>query len=226
MSSISIPRPQWLDESSLWLFQLLVFWFWFVQAVGTPLSLATACLISNGHTRLSGLSMWCPLWSNDNPRTTPPFPPICRTTFPFLHSARFFLSATINTIYPISRTFEVLRVIRWVSIRLWTYSRLHLFQAWFLASLSRLLSALVSSSLACVAGAWKWWALEKTGARGGDRGGERERPPGRPTKKSFHAPNLITWQPLRDLSKVLTENDWPRTNKVCSHKALYILSSG
>ena len=26
-------------------------------------------------------------------------------------------------------------------------------------------------------------------------------------RKSFPAPNLITWQPLRDLSKVLTEND-------------------
>ena len=36
--------------------------------------------------------------------------------------------------------------------------------------------------------------------------------------------NLITWQPLRDLSKILTENDWPRTNKACRPKALYILS--
>ena len=26
-------------------------------------------------------------------------------------------------------------------------------------------------------------------------------------RKSFPAPSLITWQPLRDLSKVLTEND-------------------
>ena len=34
-------------------------------------------------------------------------------------------------------------------------------------------------------------------------------------RKSFPAPNLITWQPLRDLSEVLTENDWPRTNKGC-----------
>ena len=25
----------------------------------------------------------------------------------------------------------------------------------------------------------------------------------------------ITWQPLRDLSKILTENDWPCTNKAC-----------
>ena len=60
-------------------------------AVGTPLSLATACLISNEHTRLSGLSMWCPLWSNDNPRTTPSFPCICRTTFPFFHSLIFLV---------------------------------------------------------------------------------------------------------------------------------------
>ena len=42
-------------------------------------------------------------------------------------------------------------------------------------------------------------------------------------RKSFPAPNLITWQPLRDLSKVLTENDWPRTNKACCQKALHIL---
>ena len=115
-------------------------------AVGTPLSLAAACLISNGHTRLSGLSMWCPLWSNDNPRTTSSFPRICRTTFPFFLSPQFFSSATINTTSPIFGTFAVLRVTRWVSIRLWTCSCLHLFQAWFLASLSRLLSALVSSS--------------------------------------------------------------------------------
>ena len=33
--------------------------------------------------------------------------------------------------------------------------------------------------------------------REGDTRGERERP----------TPNLITWQPLRDLSKILTEND-------------------
>ena len=26
-------------------------------------------------------------------------------------------------------------------------------------------------------------------------------------RKSFPAPNLISWQPLRDLSEVLTEND-------------------
>ena len=60
-------------------------------AVGTSLSLATACLISNGHTRLIGLSMWCPLWSNDNPWTTPSFPWICRTTFPFSHSLIFLV---------------------------------------------------------------------------------------------------------------------------------------
>ena len=48
--------------------------------------------------------MWCPLWSNDNPRTTPSFPRICRTTFPFFHSPQFFSSATINTNSPISGT--------------------------------------------------------------------------------------------------------------------------
>ena len=110
-------------------------------AVGTPLSLATACLISNGHTRLSGLSMWCPLWSNDNPRTTPSFPRMCRATFPFFNYPRFLLSPTFNTISLISGTFGVLRVIRWVSIRLWIYKCLHHFQARFLASLSRLFSA-------------------------------------------------------------------------------------
>ena len=41
-----------------------------------------------------GLSMSCPLWSNDNPRTTPSFPRIWRTTFPFFYSPRFFSSAT------------------------------------------------------------------------------------------------------------------------------------
>ena len=37
-------------------------------------------------------------------------------------------------------------------------------------------------NLACVAGAWKSWAQEKTGAREGDTRGERERLPGRPPK--------------------------------------------
>ena len=60
--------------------------------------------------------------------------------------------------------------------------------------------------LACVAGAWMSWAQEKTGAREGDTRGVRERLPVGP-RKSFPAFNLITWQPLRDLSKVLTEND-------------------
>ena len=36
--------------------------------------------------------------------------------------------------------------------------------------------------LACVAGAWKQWPQEETGAREGDALGERERLPGRPTK--------------------------------------------
>ena len=93
-----------------------------------PLSLAI------GQTRLSGLSMRCPFWSNDNPWTTPSFPGKCRTTFPFFHSPRFFSSATIYTISPISGTLAVLRVIRWVS----QLGCLHLFQAWFLASFGRL----------------------------------------------------------------------------------------
>ena len=38
---------------------------------------------------------------------------------------------------------------------------------------------LVKSGLACVAGAWKWWAQEKTGAREGDTRGEREPHPWR-----------------------------------------------
>ena len=32
-----------------------------------------------------------------------------------------------------------------------------------------------------------------------------------------------SWQPLRDLSKILTENEWPCTNKACRQKAWYIL---
>ena len=36
-------------------------------------------------------------------------------------------------------------------------------------------------------------------------------------ENSFPPP--IYWQPLRDLSKVLTENDRPRTNKACRQKA-------
>ena len=40
-------------------------------------------------------------------------------------------------------------------------------------------------TLACVAGALKWWAQEKTGAREGDTRGERERLHGRPPKIVF-----------------------------------------
>ena len=32
-----------------------------------------------------------------------------------------------------------------------------------------------------------------------------------------------SWQPLRDLSRILTENEWPCTNKACRQKAWYIL---
>ena len=40
-------------------------------------------------------------------------------------------------------------------------------------------------TLACVAGTWKWWAQEKTGAREGDTRRERERLHGRPPKIVF-----------------------------------------
>ena len=62
-----------------------------------------------------------------------------------------------------------------------------------------------------------WWTQQKTGAREGDTRGERERLHGRPPKIVSH-PSPITWQPLRELSKVLTENDWPCTNKACRQK--------
>ena len=46
--------------------------------------------------------------------------------------------------------------------------------------------------LACIAGAWKSWAQEKTGARGGDTRGEKERLPGRPPKIVFRSqPNYL-----------------------------------
>ena len=32
-----------------------------------------------------------------------------------------------------------------------------------------------------------------------------------------------SWQPLRDLPKILTENELPRTNKACRQKEWYIL---
>ena len=40
-------------------------------------------------------------------------------------------------------------------------------------------------TLACVAGTWKWWAQEKTGAREGDTRRERERLHGGPPKIVF-----------------------------------------
>ena len=50
-------------------------------------------------------------------------------------------------------------------------------------------------------------------ARGGDARGE-----GAPARKA-HARIVSrpqsSWQPLRDLSKILTENEWSRTNKAC-----------
>ena len=52
-------------------------------------------------------------------------------------------------------------------------------------------------------------ARENGGREGG--GGARPRGPW----KLFPAPYTITWQPLRDLSKIFTANDWPRTNKAC-----------
>ena len=71
--------------------------------------------------------------------------------------------------------------------------------------------------------------LEVVGAS--KNGRERETREGRGSacpegpRKSSRAPSLITWQPLCDLSKILTENDWLRTNKSCCQKALFILSS-
>ena len=46
----------------------------------------------------------------------------------------------------------------------------------------------------------------KNGARERDTRGKRDACTEGP-RKSFPAPSPITWQPLRDLSKVLTEND-------------------
>ena len=57
-------------------------------------------LISSGHTRFSGRSMWCPLLSSTTPRTTPSLPLIWHTTFAFLHSALFLSSPTTNTTSP------------------------------------------------------------------------------------------------------------------------------
>ena len=128
-------------------------------AVGTPLSLAIACLISNGHTRLSGLSKWCPLWSNDNPRTTPSFPCICRTTFPFIHSLIFLACDYQHNFFDIWYLWGLAgdSMSLCVSIRLWAYSCLHLFQAWFSASLSRLFSAHVSSSSSSLSMGWAFF---------------------------------------------------------------------
>ena len=78
----------------------------------------------------------------------------------------------------------------------------------------------------------KWWrsSFSMDSRRKKERAHEREtRKGGRSAcpegqRKSSAAPNLITWQLLCDLSKILTENEWPRSKKACRQKALYILS--
>ena len=65
----------------------------------------------------------------------------------------------------------------------------------------------VGWELACKAGAWRLWAQERTGAREGDTRGERERLPERSMKIVSSPPILTTWPVLRDLSKILKEND-------------------
>ena len=55
-----------------------------------PSSVATDPLISSGHTKLSGLSMWWPLCSKVTPLITPSLPRTCRITLPFFHFPRFF----------------------------------------------------------------------------------------------------------------------------------------
>ena len=69
--------------------------------------------------------------------------------------------------------------------------------------------------MVCVAGSsgHKKKRARKKETREG-RGSARKEGP----RKSFPDPNLITWRPWRDLSKVLEENDWPRTNKACRQK--------
>ena len=52
-----------------------------------------------------------------------------------------------------------------------------------------------------------------------------EKAPARELKENSPPPPLypITWRLLRALSKILTENDWPRTNKACQSVVNYIL---
>ena len=69
--------------------------------------------------------------------------------------------------------------------------------------------------------------LEVVGARKNERARGRDaRGEGAPARKA-HARIVSrpqsSWQPLRDLSKILTENEWPCTNKECRQKAWYIL---
>ena len=51
-----------------------------------------------------------------------------------------------------------------------------------------------------------------------------EKAPAREPKENVPPPLFpITWRLLRALSKILTENDWPRTNKACQSVVNYIL---
>ena len=50
------------------------------------------------------------------------------------------------------------------------------------------------SELACVAGAWKWWAQEKTGARERDTRGDREFP--HPSRVSLARARSLFYPPL------------------------------
>ena len=65
----------------------------------------------------------------------------------------------------------------------------------------------VGWELACEAGAWRLWAQEKNGgARGRHARGEGA--PAREVHENrFQPPILTTWPVLRDLSKILKEND-------------------
>ena len=69
--------------------------------------------------------------------------------------------------------------------------------------------------------------LEVVGARKNERArGRHARGEGAPAQKA-HAWIVSrpqsSWQPLRDLSEILTENEWLRTDKACRQKAWYIL---
>ena len=65
--------------------------------------------------------------------------------------------------------------------------------------------------------------LEVVGVRKNEGARERQGGEGAPARKA-HAWIVSrpqsSWQPLRDLSKILTENEWPRTNKACRQESV------